>query len=84
MTPREYEKHLKKGLKQAQGTMANVFHCMTPDCQGFATFDDAVNVFLCRLCQAENCLTCQVRRLFLYEFTILYILYIKSVLQGLK
>ncbi|KAG7171630.1 RanBP-type and C3HC4-type zinc finger-containing protein 1-like [Homarus americanus] len=59
VTPQEYDKHLTKSVKQAEGTMQNVFHCKTPDCPGFCQFEDNVNSFHCDVCEKVNCLTCQ-------------------------
>ncbi|XP_068206014.1 uro-adherence factor A-like isoform X2 [Palaemon carinicauda] len=61
LTPEEYEKHLNKSVKQAEGAMQNVFHCKTPDCLGFCQFEDNVNLFLCDVCKRTNCLTCQAQ-----------------------
>ncbi|XP_066944421.1 serine-rich adhesin for platelets-like isoform X2 [Macrobrachium rosenbergii] len=61
LTPQEYEKHLNKSVKQAEGSMHNVFHCKTPDCLGFCQFEDNVNVFQCDVCKRTNCLTCQAQ-----------------------
>lgn len=60
MTEKEYEQHLNKSVKQAEGAMHNVFHCKTPDCPGFCQFEDNVNEFHCDVCGKVNCLTCQV------------------------
>lgn len=61
VTEKEYEQHLNKSVKQAEGAMQNVFHCLTPDCPGFCQFEDNVNEFHCDVCGKVNCLTCQVR-----------------------
>ncbi|XP_069936804.1 uncharacterized protein [Cherax quadricarinatus] len=61
VTPEEYEKHLTKSVKQAEGNMQNVFHCKTPDCPGFCQFEDNVNIFHCDVCKKVNCLTCQAQ-----------------------
>lgn len=60
LTAKEYEQHLNKSVKQAEGAMQNVFHCKTPDCPGFCQFEDNVNEFHCDVCGKDNCLTCQV------------------------
>ncbi|ROT77067.1 hypothetical protein C7M84_004306 [Penaeus vannamei] len=59
VTPQEYEKHLAKSVKQAEGAMENVYHCKTPDCPGFCQYEDNVNIFQCEVCKKVNCLTCQ-------------------------
>ncbi|CAL4065059.1 unnamed protein product, partial [Meganyctiphanes norvegica] len=61
VTVQEYEAHLRKSVKQAEGTMQNVFHCKTPDCPGFCQFEDNVDVFNCEVCKKANCLTCQAQ-----------------------
>nr|XP_045592793.1 uncharacterized protein LOC123754430 isoform X2 [Procambarus clarkii] len=61
VTPQEYDKHLTKSVKQAEGTMQNVFHCKTPDCPGFCQFEDNVNLFHCDVCKKVSCLTCQAQ-----------------------
>lgn len=61
VTPQEYEKHLAKSVKQAEGAMENVYHCKTPDCPGFCQYEDNVNIFQCEVCKKVNCLTCQAQ-----------------------
>ncbi|XP_050718529.1 uncharacterized protein LOC126999735 [Eriocheir sinensis] len=61
VTEKEYEQHLNKSVKQAEGAMQNVFHCLTPDCPGFCQFEDNVNEFHCDVCGKVNCLTCQAQ-----------------------
>ncbi|XP_045132138.1 uncharacterized protein LOC123516629 isoform X2 [Portunus trituberculatus] len=61
LTAKEYEQHLNKSVKQAEGAMQNVFHCKTPDCPGFCQFEDNVNEFHCDVCGKDNCLTCQAQ-----------------------
>ncbi|XP_042888731.1 uncharacterized protein LOC122264097 isoform X2 [Penaeus japonicus] len=61
VTPQEYDKHLTKSVKQAEGAMENVYHCKTPDCPGFCQFEDNVNIFQCEVCNKVNCLTCQAQ-----------------------
>ncbi|KAK8398349.1 hypothetical protein O3P69_003913 [Scylla paramamosain] len=61
LTAKEYEQHLNKSVKQAEGAMQNVFHCKTPDCPGFCQYEDNVNEFHCDVCGKDNCLTCQAQ-----------------------
>ncbi|XP_076228768.1 uncharacterized protein LOC116424929 [Nomia melanderi] len=56
-----YQQHLAKSIAQAENNAGNnAFHCKTPDCPGWCIYDDDVNNFLCPVCGANNCLTCQV------------------------
>lgn len=60
--PEVYQQHLAKSIAQAENNAGNkAFHCKTPDCPGWCIYDDDVNNFLCPVCGANNCLTCQVR-----------------------
>lgn len=59
--PEVYQQHLAKSIAQAENKAGNkAFHCKTPDCPGWCIYDDDVNNFLCPVCEANNCLTCQV------------------------
>ncbi|XP_011342108.1 uncharacterized protein LOC105282091 isoform X2 [Ooceraea biroi] len=59
--PEVYQQHLAKSIAQAENNAGNkAFHCKTPDCPGWCIYDDDVNNFLCPVCRANNCLTCQV------------------------
>ncbi|XP_014480218.1 PREDICTED: uncharacterized protein LOC106747325 [Dinoponera quadriceps] len=59
--PKVYQQHLAKSIAQAENNAGNkAFHCKTPDCPGWCIYDDDVNNFLCPVCEANNCLTCQV------------------------
>lgn len=62
VTPKVYEKHLAKSIKQAENKMSKSFHCKTVDCRGWCIFEDNVNDFRCPICRQINCLTCQVSR----------------------
>ncbi|KYN36328.1 RanBP-type and C3HC4-type zinc finger-containing protein 1 [Trachymyrmex septentrionalis] len=58
--PKVYQQHLAKSIAQAENNAGNkAFHCKTPDCPGWCIYDDDVNNFLCPVCEANNCLTCQ-------------------------
>ncbi|OAD61150.1 RanBP-type and C3HC4-type zinc finger-containing protein 1 [Eufriesea mexicana] len=58
--PEVYQQHLAKSIAQAENNAGNnAFHCKTPDCPGWCIYDDDVNNFLCPVCGANNCLTCQ-------------------------
>ncbi|XP_003486765.1 uncharacterized protein LOC100744318 isoform X1 [Bombus impatiens] len=58
--PEIYQQHLAKSIAQAENNAGNnAFHCKTPDCPGWCIYDDDVNNFLCPVCGANNCLTCQ-------------------------
>ncbi|XP_076053309.1 uncharacterized protein LOC143032427 isoform X2 [Oratosquilla oratoria] len=63
VSAKQYEKHLSKSVKQAEGSMQNVFHCKTPDCPGFCQFEDNVNDFNCDVCRKTSCLTCQAQHM---------------------
>lgn len=61
--PEVYQQYLAKSIAQAENNAGNnAFHCKTPDCPGWCIYDDDVNNFLCPVCGANNCLTCQVRK----------------------
>uniref|UniRef100_A0AAR5Q1I9 RanBP-type and C3HC4-type zinc finger-containing protein 1 n=1 Tax=Dendroctonus ponderosae TaxID=77166 RepID=A0AAR5Q1I9_DENPD len=55
-----YEKYLSKSISQAENQMEKTFHCKTPNCKGWCTFEDNVNEFRCPICKKVSCLTCQV------------------------
>ncbi|XP_070149837.1 uncharacterized protein [Polyergus mexicanus] len=59
--PEIYQQHLAKSITQAENNAGNkAFHCKTPDCPAWCIYDDDVHNFLCPVCGADNCLTCQV------------------------
>ncbi|XP_029674449.1 uncharacterized protein LOC115242359 [Formica exsecta] len=59
--PEVYQQHLAKSITQAENNAGNkAFHCKTPDCPAWCIYDDDVHNFLCPVCGADNCLTCQV------------------------
>lgn len=62
----QYEKHLQQSLRVAEST-ANSFHCRTTNCKGFCFFEQSVNVFVCPVCKADNCLICRVYYIYLFE-----------------
>jgi len=57
-----HDAYLSRSVKQAEGAMANTFHCKTPDCPGWYELDENHNVriFTCEVCQKENCIKHQV------------------------
>lgn len=57
----EYAKYLARGLKQAEMSMSNSFHCKSVNCAGWVIYEDDVNEFYCQLCDKTNCLTCQAQ-----------------------
>ena len=59
VSPEVFQKHLGRGLAQAESQAANSFHCKTPDCPGFCFFEDDNNFFDCPVCFKRNCLTCK-------------------------
>jgi RanBP-type and C3HC4-type zinc finger-containing protein 1 len=59
VSPAVFEKHQKKGMKEAEANIQNTFHCKTPDCAGWTVTEDDVNIFKCPLCKRTNCITCQ-------------------------
>ncbi|CAL8103410.1 unnamed protein product [Orchesella dallaii] len=57
----EYERHFDNlALKEAEESLSNVFHCLTPDCKGFCIADPSARRFHCPVCNAANCLKCKV------------------------
>uniref|UniRef100_A0A8C5PNL7 RanBP-type and C3HC4-type zinc finger-containing protein 1 n=1 Tax=Leptobrachium leishanense TaxID=445787 RepID=A0A8C5PNL7_9ANUR len=55
----EYSRFLERGLVVAESRSKNSYHCKSVDCKGWCIYEDAVNVFVCPICYAENCLTCK-------------------------
>ncbi|ODM93701.1 RanBP-type and C3HC4-type zinc finger-containing protein 1 [Orchesella cincta] len=56
----EYERHFDQlALKEAEETMPNVFHCLTPDCKGFCIAEPTARRFRCPLCNVRNCISCK-------------------------
>ncbi|XP_043233405.1 ranBP-type and C3HC4-type zinc finger-containing protein 1-like [Amphibalanus amphitrite] len=55
----DYERHLARSLRQAEGNTANSFHCRTASCAGWCEFEDTVNTFCCPVCTRVNCITCR-------------------------
>lgn len=55
----DFERHLARSLRQAEGTTANSFHCRTVGCAGWCEFEDTVNTFCCPVCARVNCITCR-------------------------
>ena len=54
-----YEKHLQLSTRQAESQDSHSYHCATPDCAGWCSYDDDVNTFFCYMCHRLNCLTCR-------------------------
>ena len=83
MSAELYEKHQQKSLKEAQVSAKNSFHCKTPDCQGWCFVNDNINSFKCPLCKRLNCITCQVKTLFIYTTTLFTIfLLMQAIHEG--
>ena len=59
MTDEVYEKHLQRSAREAESRDTHSYHCATPDCTGWCTYDDDVNTFFCYVCRRFNCLTCR-------------------------
>ncbi|CAL8103365.1 unnamed protein product [Orchesella dallaii] len=61
VSKQEYERHFDSlALKEAEESLADVFHCLTPDCKGFCSADPTARLFRCPLCNAANCVACRV------------------------
>lgn len=54
-----YEKYLERGLREAQNQDTHGYRCATPDCTGWCSYDDDVNMFICYMCGRHNCLQCR-------------------------
>lgn len=65
VTPEAYKRYLQLSVNEAESKMANTFHCKTTDCTGWCEFEVNVNLFGCPVCYHNNCLSCQVRLLYL-------------------
>jgi len=58
----KFEQYLKKSVKLASMRPSNdnmIFHCTTPDCEGFCYYEVNTKWFLCPLCQTMFCLNCK-------------------------
>ncbi|XP_058822150.1 ranBP-type and C3HC4-type zinc finger-containing protein 1-like [Topomyia yanbarensis] len=55
----DYKIYLGRSLKKAETMAENAFHCKTPDCDGWCLVEDAVSLFQCPVCFADNCLRCK-------------------------
>lgn len=55
-----YDRLISQCLRVAEGKLANTFHCLTADCSGFCVLEDDQDMFWCEVCDAKNCLICQV------------------------
>jgi len=59
VTDEVYERHLQLSAREAESRDSHSYHCATPDCAGWCTYDDDVNTFFCYVCRRFNCLTCR-------------------------
>jgi len=59
VTEEVYEKHLQLSCREAESKDTHSYHCATPDCSGWCSFDDDVNSFFCYVCHRVNCITCR-------------------------
>ena len=59
LSEESFQKYLERGLRRAESSAANSFHCKTTDCRGFCFYEDNNNFFNCPLCKRINCLTCK-------------------------
>ncbi|XP_030840630.1 ranBP-type and C3HC4-type zinc finger-containing protein 1 isoform X2 [Strongylocentrotus purpuratus] len=59
LSEENFQKYLERGLRRAESSAANSFHCKTTDCRGFCFYEDNNNFFNCPLCKRLNCLTCK-------------------------
>lgn len=64
----EYEKHLQRSLRYAEGTIQNTIHCKLVDCDGWCICEDNVNQFDCPKCKSVNCVSCQVHAAILQAY----------------
>lgn len=64
----EYEKHLQRSLRYAEGTIQNTIHCKLADCDGWCICEDNVNRFECPKCKSVNCVSCQVHVAILHAY----------------
>ncbi|XP_058126464.1 ranBP-type and C3HC4-type zinc finger-containing protein 1-like [Anopheles ziemanni] len=55
----DFEKHLAKSLRQAEFVVENTFHCQTPNCVGWWTYESNVNFYKCSICGIVNCTDCK-------------------------
>lgn len=61
LSAQQYEQHVSKSLREAELRLDNSFHCKTPNCCGWCTYDDfKVVTFQCPICNANNCIPCAV------------------------
>ncbi|XP_019850766.1 PREDICTED: ranBP-type and C3HC4-type zinc finger-containing protein 1-like [Amphimedon queenslandica] len=57
----ELESFFKRGLRIAEATDPNSFHCKTADCPGFCFYEGKVNEFKCQNCDKLNCILCKAQ-----------------------
>lgn len=57
-----YDKFISLCLRIAEGRLSHTFHCLKADCSGWCVLEDDQEVFWCDVCDAKNCLICQVNK----------------------
>jgi RanBP-type and C3HC4-type zinc finger-containing protein 1 len=60
VTPEILSARFVKSLERAEAMIKNSFHCKTPDCLGWAEFEEGVTNFNCPVCQKISCIKCKV------------------------
>lgn len=54
-----YRRHIGKSLTEAEASIANTFHCKTPDCPVWIEIDEMLDGFECPGCKKTNCVKCK-------------------------
>lgn len=59
IVPKEIHDLLMKKRIDLWANSSNVFHCKTPDCDGFILTDGSAKAFPCIICDKINCIPCE-------------------------
>ncbi|TYZ63217.1 hypothetical protein PybrP1_003214 [[Pythium] brassicae (nom. inval.)] len=62
LTADEQQQYYDTCLNLAVGSIPGVFKCLEEDCRGVAALSDDDPHFVCPLCDAERCVTCNTRQ----------------------
>lgn len=59
ITTKTHADHLAKSLVRAEAVIKDSFHCLTPDCHGWAEAGDGAQTFVCPICAKKSCIKCK-------------------------
>lgn len=60
VSPDDYDKYLRRGLRFARSTIKGTVVCNAADCEGWCICDEEINEFTCPQCSKINCVPCGV------------------------